>query len=61
MPHIITCIDTGETFIGISKEECLDHFNLSKYRNKWGNIDVSKYGFIMKIYTGKEEVNANEA
>lgn len=61
MPHIITNVNTGEIFIGISKEECLDHFNLSRYRNKWGNIDVSKYGFIMKIYTGKEEVNANEA
>ena len=61
MPHTITNVKTGETFIGISKEECLDYFNLSQFRNKWGNIDVTKYGFILKIYEGKEEVNANEA
>ena len=53
MPHIITNVKTGETFIGISKEECLDYFNLSQFRNKWGNIDVTKYGFILKIYEGK--------
>lgn len=53
MPHIITNVKTGETFIGISKEECLDYFNLSQFRNKWGNIDVTKYGYILKIYEGK--------
>lgn len=53
MPHTITNVKTGETFIGISKEECLDYFNLSQFRNKWGNIDVTKYGFILKIYEGK--------
>lgn len=53
MPHTITNVKTGETFIGISKEECLDYFNLSQFKNKWGNIDVTKYGFILKIYKGK--------
>lgn len=60
MPHIITNVKTGETFIGISKEECLSHFNLLEYRNKWGNLNVTKYGYIMKIYKGKNEVNENE-
>lgn len=53
MPHIITNVKTGETFIGISKEECLDYFNLSQFRNKWGNLDVTKYGYVLKIYEGK--------
>lgn len=54
MPHIIENLKTGEKFVGISKDECLDYFDLSKYKNKYNNIDVTKYGFIMRIYKGNK-------
>lgn len=48
MPKVITNINTGETFVGITKNEALDHFNLPRDICAHGYAPLYKLGFIMK-------------
>lgn len=48
MPKVITNINTGETFVGITKNEALDHFNLQRDICAHGYAPLYKLGFIMK-------------